>query len=74
MAAWAQWATEHQASIVDGGAPLGKTLKVDRSGISNTTNLITGYVTIEAENHERAGTISEAIRTSKSSLRPTQSR
>lgn len=33
--------------------PLGETLKVDQSGISNITNLITGYVTIEAENQER---------------------
>lgn len=31
VAAWGQWMQDHQASIIDQGAPLGKTLKVDRA-------------------------------------------
>jgi transcription antitermination factor NusG len=32
-------------------------VKVDRSGVSATTNLITGYVLVEAESHEQAASI-----------------
>lgn len=57
MAARGQWATEHQASIVDDGAPLGKTLKIDQSGISGTTSLITGYLVVEAKSLDEAAAI-----------------
>lgn len=57
MAAWAQWSHEHQASIVETGGPLGKTVKVDQQGVSNTTNLVVGYVVVDAENHEQAASI-----------------
>lgn len=57
MVAWGKWATDHRASIVDGGAPLGKTLKVDSTGVSRTSNLITGYLVIEASSHEEAAAI-----------------
>ncbi len=52
--AWMRWGTEHAASIVDAGSPLGKTKRVDRSGVSDTRNVMTGYVLIEAESHETA--------------------
>ena len=32
MEAWMHWMTAHKASIVDGGAPLGKTTRVDANG------------------------------------------
>ncbi|WP_332699567.1 hypothetical protein [Devosia sp.] len=57
MAAWGQWATAHQTSIVENGAPLGNTLKADQNGVSSTTNLITGYLVVEAESHEQAAAI-----------------
>lgn len=52
--AWMRWRKEHEAAIVDAGAPLGRTKRVDRSGVSDIRNLMTGYVVIEAESHEDA--------------------
>jgi hypothetical protein len=52
--AWMRWGREHEKSIVDAGTPLGKTKRVDASGVSDTKNMLTGYVIIEAESHEAA--------------------
>jgi hypothetical protein len=52
--AWMRWGREHEKSIVDVGTPLGKTKRVDASGVSDTKNMLTGYVIIEAESHEAA--------------------
>ena len=57
MAAWGEWSAQHQAAIVDQGAPLGKTLKVDQGGTSVTTNFIVGYVVVDADTHEHAAAI-----------------
>jgi len=54
MDAWMRWGEEHQVSIVDQGAPLGKTKLVDASGMSDTKNMMSGYVIVEAESHEAA--------------------
>ncbi len=54
MAAWKQWATEHKASILDGGAPLGKTKRIDAGGLSDTKNEIGAYTIVQAESHEEA--------------------
>lgn len=54
MEAWMRWGKEHEASIVDTGTPLGKTKRVDASGVSDTRNMLTGYVIIEAQSHEAA--------------------
>ena len=54
MEAWMRWGKEHEASIVDKGAPLGKTKRADASGVSDTKNIMSGYVVIEAESHEAA--------------------
>jgi hypothetical protein len=52
--AWMRWGEEHAASIVDRGTPLGKTKRTDASGMSETRNMLCGYVLIEAESHEAA--------------------
>jgi hypothetical protein len=52
--AWMRWGKDHGQSIVDVGTPLGKTKRADSSGISDTRNIVTGYVLIEAESHEAA--------------------
>src|SRR5688572_28795274 len=52
--AWMEWRTRHQAAIVDGGGPLGKTKRVSAAGIADTKNAMTGYVIVEAESHEAA--------------------
>jgi hypothetical protein len=40
MDAWMKWMDANKSSIVDGGAPLGQTKRVDSSGVSNTKNEI----------------------------------
>lgn len=60
MAAWGEWGQAHEAAIVDGGTPIGKTRRVDGKGTSAMKNGITGYVIVEAENHEAAAKIFEA--------------
>jgi hypothetical protein len=54
MEAWMKWMGDHQASLVDGGAPLGKTKRVDSKGASDTTNAIGGYSIIQAESADAA--------------------
>ena len=49
MEAWMKWMGDHKASIVEGGAPLGKTKKVDSKGASDTKNDIGGYSIVQAE-------------------------
>jgi hypothetical protein len=54
MAAWGAWMADHAAQVVDTGGPLGKTKKADKSGISDTRNLVAGYVIVEAASHDAA--------------------
>lgn len=54
MKAWMDWGTTHAASIVDQGAPLGKTKRAASDGISDVRNNITGYVIVKAESHDAA--------------------
>lgn len=57
MAAWHKWITLHEKSILDGGAPLGKTKRIDAGGVSDTKNELTAYTIVEAESHEAAAKI-----------------
>lgn len=52
--AWMSWGSTHDSALVDTGSPLGKTKKVDPTGISDIKNQMTGYTIVEAENHEAA--------------------
>jgi hypothetical protein len=54
MEAWMKWMNANTASIVDGGAPLGKTKRVDQTGASNTKNAIGGYSVVQADSHDAA--------------------
>ena len=54
MEAWKKWMNDNKASIVEGGAPLGKTKRVDSNGASNTKNEIGGYSVVQAESHDSA--------------------
>jgi len=50
MDAWMAWGKKAQSSIVDMGAPLGKSAKVEKSGSSAaTTNDLDGYSILQAE-------------------------
>src|SRR5262245_44860947 len=54
MEAWMKWMNDNKASIVEGGAPLGKTKRVDSNGASNTKNEVGGYSVVQAESHDAA--------------------
>ena len=57
MEAWMKWMGDHKASLVDGGAPLGKTKRVDAKGASDTKNDIGGYSIVQAETADAAATL-----------------
>ena len=59
MKAWMDWGTKNAAAIVEQGAPLGKTKRVSRDGITDIRNSLTGYVIVEAESHEAAAKLFE---------------
>jgi hypothetical protein len=54
MDAWMKWMGDHKASLVDHGAPLGKTKRVDSKGASDTKNDIGGYSIVQAETADDA--------------------
>jgi hypothetical protein len=54
MDAWMGWMNKHKASLVDHGAPLGKTVRVDAKGHAAARNGIGGYSVVQAESHEAA--------------------
>jgi hypothetical protein len=54
MEAWMHWMNANKASIVEGGAPLGKTKRADATGVSDTKNNICGYSIVQADTHEAA--------------------
>jgi hypothetical protein len=43
MDAWQKWMGDHKSSLVDRGAPVGKTKRVDSKGASDTKNEVGGY-------------------------------
>lgn len=49
MDAWMKWMGEHKDSIVDGGAPLGKTKRVEAKGASDVKNNVGGYSIVQAK-------------------------
>jgi hypothetical protein len=59
MKAWMDWGFAHASAIVDQGAPLGKTKRASRDGISDFKNTMTGYAIVEAESHEAAAKLFE---------------
>ena len=59
MEGWAKWAQEFAAAILDAGTPLGKTKRVDATGISDTKNGMVVYTIVQAESHEEAARIFE---------------
>ena len=54
MDAWMAWMGANQASLVDGGAPLGKTKRLDTQGASDVKNGLGGYSIVQAESHDAA--------------------
>jgi hypothetical protein len=54
MQAWKQWVEDRGASIVDHGAPLGKTKRVTAQGIADIRNNLAAYTVVQAESQEAA--------------------
>jgi hypothetical protein len=52
--AWHQWAEDHQNAIVDMGSPLGKTKRIDKTGISDIRNELGAWTVVTANSHEEA--------------------
>jgi hypothetical protein len=52
MDAWMAWSKKAASSIVDMGAPLGKTMKVTSAGASPIVNDIGGYSILQGESKE----------------------
>src|SRR5689334_18237952 len=54
MDAWMKWMEQNKTSLVDGGAPLGKTKRADAQGVSSTRNELGGYSIVQARSHDEA--------------------
>ena len=54
MDAWMKWMGDHKVSLVDVGAPLWKTKRVDAKGASDTKNGLGGYSIVQAESADAA--------------------
>jgi len=52
MDAWMAWGKKAEASIVDMGTPLGKSLRVTNTGSTPSTNDLGGYSILQAESKE----------------------
>jgi hypothetical protein len=59
MAAWNAWGDTHQASIVDHGAPLGKTKRISAGGAADIRNNMAAYTLVRAESHADAAQLFE---------------
>jgi hypothetical protein len=54
---WMKWMNANQKAIVDGGAPLGKTMRVDGKGVAAVRNEVGGYTIVQASSHDDAAKI-----------------
>ncbi|WP_413558994.1 hypothetical protein [Bdellovibrio sp. HCB209] len=54
MIAWTKWGEKYAKAILDDGAPLGKTKKIDMNGITDIRNMMAAYTIVQAESHEEA--------------------
>ena len=54
MEAWMTWMNKNKHAIVEGGAPIGKTKRVDVRGASDVKNGVGGYSVVQANSHEDA--------------------
>ena len=54
MDAWMKWGKDHEDAIVEDGAPLGKTKRVSKDGIADTSNNLAAYTIVEADSQEEA--------------------
>jgi hypothetical protein len=56
---WHQWIELNKASIIESGAPLGRTKSVSRAGITDIRNNMTAFTVVQAESHDAAAKLFE---------------
>jgi hypothetical protein len=54
MELWMKWMNDKKKSLVDGGAPLGKSRRVDMKGGTDTRNELGGYSIVQADSSKEA--------------------
>jgi hypothetical protein len=54
MGDWEKWTKAHEKSLLDRGAPLGKTKRVTSTGVADIRNELNWYSIVEAESHDAA--------------------
>ena len=59
IAAWKAWAIAHQGVIAQMGGPLGKTKRVSKDGIIDTSNEVGAFMVVSAASHEEAAKLFE---------------
>ena len=59
IAAWKAWVEKHQSSLVELGGPLGKTKRVDSSGMTDISNEMGAFTVVRAASHEAAAKLFE---------------
>jgi hypothetical protein len=59
IAAWKAWVEKHKAALVELGGPLGKTKRVDSSGIADISNELGAFTVVRAASHEAAAKLFE---------------
>ena len=57
--AWHEWVDRNKESIIEIGAPLGKTKNVSPQGISDIRNNMTAFTVVQAASHEDAAKLFE---------------
>jgi hypothetical protein len=57
--AWHEWVERNKASILETGAPLGRTKSVSPAGVTDIRNNMTAFTLIQAESHEAAARLFE---------------
>ena len=59
IAAWKAWVEKHQSALVEIGGPLGKTKRVDSSGITDISNEMGAFTVVRAASREAAAKLFE---------------
>lgn len=57
--AWHEWVDKNKASILEVGAPLGRTKSVYKAGITDIKNNMTAFTIVQADSHEAAAKLFE---------------
>lgn len=52
--AWHEWVEKNKVSIVEIGAPLGRTKSISAAGMADVRNNMTAFTVVQAESHEAA--------------------